>query len=160
MTDWFESLDSRERLLVTVAGAFIIFAVFYFAIWTPLDRGQTTLTNSIGNWERSIAELKPLKAALRTGGGTATRRPGANQSMVVIVDTTLRERDLYNSLQRSQPTGDNGIRVDFENAAFDDLVLWLGDLNGTYGIQIVIGSFSVPTQDAPGRVNASLTLER
>ena len=82
-----------------------------------------------------------------------------NQSLVVIIDNSLRERGLYNSLQRSQPTTSNGIRVEFENVAFDDLVLWLGDLNTRYDLQLQSGSFSNPG-DSEGRVNSTLTLER
>ena len=84
---------------------------------------------------------------------------GRNQSLVVIIDDTLRDRGLYDALKRSQPTAGNGIRVEFENVAFDDLVLWLGDLSNRYGLQVQSGSFSNPS-DTEGRVNSTLTLER
>ena len=87
------------------------------------------------------------------------QRVGRNQSLVVIIDNTLRERGLYNALQRSQPTTSNGIRVEFKNVAFDDLVLWLGDLSTRYDLQLQSGSFSNPG-DIEGRVDATLTLER
>ena len=86
--------------------------------------------------------------------------PNTGQSLVVIVDSTLAQRSLSGALQRSQPTGQNGIRVEFQNASFDDLVLWLGDLSGRYGLRVQSGNFSVSTQSNPGRVNASLTIER
>ena len=116
MRTWFESLEERERILVLTAVVFVVFAAFWFGIWTPL---------------------------------------------IVIVDNTLRRRDLYNALQRSQPTpGGNGIRVEFESAAFDDLMLWLGDVNRQYGLQVQSGNFSVASSENPGRVNSTLTLER
>jgi type II secretory pathway component PulM len=94
------------------------------------------------------------------GTGTGqTQSAGRNQSLVVIIDNTLREHGLYSALQRSQPTAGNGIRVEFENVAFDDLILWLGDLSNKYGLQIQSGSFSNP-RDSKGRVNSTLTLER
>ena len=66
-----------------------------------------------------------------------------------------------NALQRSQPTpAGNGIRIEFESAAFDDLMLWLGDVNRQYGLLVASGSFSSASGENPGRVNASLTLER
>lgn len=77
-----------------------------------------------------------------------------------MVDTTLRERGLYSALQRSQPTGANGIRVEFKDVSFDDTIRWLGELSSRYDLQVQSGNFSVSTQEIPGRVNVSLTLER
>lgn len=160
MKDWLESLEARERLFVLGGGAFVVIAIFYFAIWTPLDRDQNTLSANVESLRQSLAELGPLKVALGNSSTTSAQVAGLNQSLVVIVDTTLRERGLYDSLQRSQPTRDDGIRVEFENAAFDDLILWLGDLGNRYRLQVVSGSFSATATDSKGRVNASLTLER
>ena len=75
----------------------------------------------------------------------------AQQTPVVIVDRTLRARGLDKALQRSQPTTSNGIRVEFKDVAFDDLALWLGDLSTQYGME---------GRGEPGRVDATLTLER
>ena len=160
MKDWFYALQSREQIAVLTAAVFIAFAVVYFAVWAPLDRGQSNLSSSVTTWERSLAELKPLKTAVRNAGNDGTTQVGTGQSLVVIVDTTLRERNLYSALQRSQPTTANGIRVEFKDAPFDDLIRWLGDLSNRYGMQVQTGNFSVSTQNIPGRVNASLTLER
>ena len=94
-------------------------------------------------------------------GTSAGPRPAASQQTpVVIVDQTLRARGLDRALRRSQPTTSNGIRVEFENVAFDDLVLWLDDLGSQYAMQVASGSLSTSSQEAPGRVNATLTLER
>ena len=83
-----------------------------------------------------------------------------NQSLIVIVDSSLRQRGLTHALQRSQPTpSGTGIRVEFEGAAFDDLMLWLGDIHLQYGLQVESGSFSVASSDSPGRVNSSITLQ-
>ncbi len=95
---------------------------------------------------------------------TANVRPtniNPNQSLVVIVDNSLRQRGLSNSLQRSQPTpSGTGIRVEFEGVAFDDLILWLGDLNRQYDLQVESANFSVASRESLGRVNSSVTLQR
>jgi len=157
MREWFDSLQSRERLFVIMAAAFLAFAVLYLGVWSPLDRGQKSLALSVNNWKTALADLRPLIGQLQVGGSGQTADP--NQSLVVIIDNTLRERGLYSALQRSQPTASNGIRVEFENVAFDDLVVWLGDLSSKYSLQVQSGSFSNP-RDSEGRVNSTLTLER
>lgn len=159
MRDWFDSLQARERLFVITAAVFLVFAILYLGLWMPLDRGQKALSLSADTWKTALAELRPLKAQLQGSGSGETATAGRNQSLVVIIDNTLRERGLYNALQRSQPTTDNGIRVEFENVAFDDLVLWLGELSTGYGLQVQSGSFS-NQRDSNGRVNSTLTLER
>ena len=159
MRDWFDSLQARERLFVMTAAVFLALAVLYLGIWMPLDRGQKSLSFSVDTWRTALAELRPLKSQLQGTGQGQTPNSGRNQSLVVIIDNTLRERGLYSALQRSQPTAGNGIRVEFANVAFDDLVLWLGDLNNQYGLQIQSGSFTNP-QESEGRVNSTLTLER
>jgi len=97
----------------------------------------------------------------RTNGNSATQisPQNLNQPLVVVVDSTLRNRQLNSALKRSQPTGAN-IRVEFENVAFDDLMVWLGDLSSQYALQVQSGSFSATGAENQGRVNAQLTLGR
>ena len=157
MRDWFDALQARERLFVVAAAVVLAIAILYLGLWMPLDRGQKSLTLSVDTWKTALAELRPLKSQLQNAGSAPTA--GRNQSLVVIIDNTLRERELYGALQRSQPTGGNGIRVEFEKVAFDDLVLWLGDLSSRYGLRVQSASFS-NSRDSEGRVNSTLTLER
>lgn len=161
MKSWLESLESRERIFVLVGAAVVIVTLLYVLVWTPLDSGHKALQSNVVAWERSLAELRPLT---RTQPASAATRPsvpgGAQQTPVVIVDLTLRARGLDRSLQRSQPTTSNGIRVEFENVAFDDLVLWLGDLGTQYAMHVSSGSLSTAARADPGRINATLTLER
>lgn len=155
------SLNARERVFVSTAVVFVILAIGWFGIWEPLDEGHKAAAGRVDTWQRSLAALRPMKDEIQDAG---TRRPAVadrNHSLVVIVDNSLRQRGLYSALQRSQPTpAGNGIRVEFENAAFDDLMLWLGDLHRQYGLQIQSGSFSMASGASPGRVNSSVTLER
>lgn len=159
MRDWLESLQERERIFVFSAAVFLALAVFYLAIWMPLSKGQRAMASSVVTWSEQLAELKPLLGRLQNLGSDTT--PSARlDSLVVIVDRTVRQRNLANSLQRSQPTGNNVVRVEFENAAFDELVLWLGDLNQQYGLRVQSANFSNTSAENKGRVNSTVTLER
>ena len=161
MKDWFDSLETRERLFVT-AGAFVVaVALIYGLAWAPLDKKHTMLKTDVENWQRSLTELRPLRAT--TSNGNQSRSGpvlGSQQSPIIIVDQTLRSRGLEQYRQRSQPTTSNGIRVEFENVAFDELILWLGDLSEQYAMHVQAGSFGKSSQVGPGRINATLTLER
>ncbi|MDH3266829.1 MAG: type II secretion system protein M [Gammaproteobacteria bacterium] len=161
MRDWFDTLDNRERLFVLGGAVVVVIALAYAFVWSPLDKGQKELQANMLLWERSLAELGPLRG-MQAAASNTTRpaQGGAQQTPVVIVDQTLRARGLDRSLQRSQPTTSNGIRVEFENVAFDELVVWLGDLSRQYAMHVASGSLSTTARAGPGRVNATLTLER
>lgn len=159
MRDWFESLEPRERLFVSIGAAIIAVALFWGLIWAPLDTGHRELQQRVSTWEQSLAELRPLAAMPQPQSGSQpASAAGSPQSPVVIVDSTLRSHGLGQP-KRSQPTP-NGIRIEFENVAFDKLVVWLGDLSYQYGMEVQAGSLSAATSADPGRVNATLTLER
>ena len=159
--DWYASLQARERAFVAVAVVAIVFASGWFGIWVPLDTSHKTAETRVDEWKRSLAELRPLRGQIQAAASGQPTNLNPNQSLIVIVDTSLRQRGLTNSVQRSQPTpSGTGIRVEFESAAFDDLVLWLGDLNRQYGLQVESANFSVASSESPGRVNSSVTLQR
>lgn len=161
MKDWLEGLDPRERIFVSAGAIVMVIALFFVFIWLPLGKNHETLLTSISTWERSLAELRPLKGLAQSTGAQQLSVPaGTQQTPVVIVDQTLRARGLDGSLKRSQPTTSSGIRVEFENVAFDDLVLWLGDLSAQFSMHAQSASLSTASQAEPGRINATLTLER
>ena len=160
MKAWFENLEPREQMFVGVGGLLVGAIVFWGLIWLPLSRGNAGLRQSVADWERSLTELREIGASYRSTAGTPMpARVASNDSPVVIVDRTLRQQGLNNTAKRQQPTP-NGVRVEFENVAFDQLVVWLGDLNTNYAMEVQAGSLSQTSRAAPGRINASLTLER
>jgi len=160
MRDWFESLEAREQMFVSIGGFVVLLIILWGLVWLPLHKGHSDTRASVDNWQRSLAELRVIGANMQPNGPSAgSARANLNESPVVIVDRTLRERSLDNTVKRQQPTP-NGIRVEFENVAFDQLVVWLGDLNAQYAMEVQAGSLSVASRAGPGRINASLTLER
>ena len=158
MKDWFYGLEEREQRFVAAAAVVVVIAIFYIGIWLPLDNAQKETAASVDLWRTSVEQIGALKGRV---GNTSNRRisqNNLNQPLVVVVDSTLRNRQMA-SPQRSQPAGNN-IRVEFEDASFDELVLWLGDLSNQYALSVQSGSFTASGNSAPGRVNANLTLGR
>lgn len=159
MKDWFASLDDREQKFVVIAAIVVILAILYMAIWMPISNGHKRVSAGVEVWQNSLDMLQPLKGKMNSGGSSRISPQNLNQPLVVVVDSTLRVRNLNSALKRSQPTG-NDIRVEFENVAFDDLMVWLGDLGSHYALHVQSGSFSMTGAENQGRVNAQLTLGR
>lgn len=161
MKDWYDNLEAREQVFVLVGALFVVLALIYYLVWAPLDRNHEQVATSVDNWERSLAELQPLRSLVASGGPSpATGVISSQQAPIIIVSQTLQSRGLEQYRRRSQPTTGNGVRVEFEDVAFDDLMLWLGDLSEQHALHVQAGSMSVASQAGQGRVNASLTLER
>lgn len=160
MKDWWDNLEAREQVFVMAGGIFLLIVLLYALLWAPFARSHQQLETSVTNWERSLAELRPLKGLIPNGRQPAQGSGSlSNQPPIIVVDQTLRSRGLDQYRQQARPTP-TGIRVEFENIPFDDLVLWLGDLSNQHGMHVQAGSVSIASQGGPGRINASLTLER
>ncbi|MDG2107835.1 MAG: type II secretion system protein GspM [Woeseiaceae bacterium] len=161
MKDWFDSLDRRERIFVFVGAIIVGISLIYVLAWAPFDRQHKELEIEVISLERSILSLRPIRSMIKDGVLSKSISITQNQqSPIIIIDQTLRGRGLDRYRKRSQPSGENGIRVEFESVSFDELIIWLGDLGEQYAMYVQSGSFSTSSQTAPGRVNASLTLER
>jgi len=156
--DWWEQLAPRERIMVMICGAFIVMALFWSMIVRPLYSGSAQLQEDVATKQGQLANLQELASQIQPGApGQTASRQGGNDSIVVIIDRTTRERSLANYLKRNQPEGDSGVRLRFEDAPFDPLVEWLGELSQTYGMIAVSASFDGA---GPGRVNCNIVLER
>ena len=160
MKDWYDNLEAREQVFVLAGAVFVVIALIYYVLWMPLDKRHAQVSTSVQNWERSLAELGPLRGLIATGGNPQPGAVNNQQAPIIIVSQTLQSRGLEQYRRRSQPTTGNGVRVELENVAFDELVVWLGDLSDNYGMNVQAGSLSRVSDAGPGRINASLTLER
>ena len=161
MKDWFNNLELREQQFVAVGAIVVALVIVWAMVWLPFDRGHKNMKQSVADWQQSLADIRVVAAneAVVDQGGSQPSSVDSGQSPLVIVDQTLREASLNSAVKRRQPTP-NGIRVEFENVAFDQLIGWLGALNSDYGMIVQAGNFSLANRAGPGRINASITLER
>ncbi len=160
MKAWFESLGGREQLMV--AAAAVVFALFlvYALVWSPLQTSHETLQTRVkvqrdtAAWmTQSAGQLQQLQRA---------RGPGAQslggKSLLAMADSTARANGLGTSLKRVEPEGSNNVRVWLEDAAFDQVVKWLGVISSTYGIGIDSATME-RVAGSVGKINARLTLQ-
>lgn len=151
---WYENLAERERRFVLIGG--IGAAVLLLAgIILPLNRNIAQARQRITTKQVDLAFIQsaiPQLASAAPAGGGATR-----DSLVVLVDSSARESGLGKSISSSQPTGDGGLRIRLDRAAFDGLVAWLARLSQQHGVRIE--SAEIEAAGEPGLVNAGLVLK-
>ena len=160
MKDWYENLEVREQVFVLVGAVFVVIALLFYGLWQPLDKRHTQVATNVENFEQALAALQPLRELVASGNpNRPTDTPISPQAPIIVVSQTLQRRGLEQYNRRSAPTP-NGVQVRFENVAFDELVLWLGELGNNYGLIVQQGTMQLAPQAGPGRINATLTLER
>jgi general secretion pathway protein M len=150
---WYENLAERERRFVLFGGIGVVVLVLAGVI-LPLNRNITQARQRIATKQVDLAFIQsaiPQLAAAGPMGGGATK-----ESLVVLVDSSARESGLGKSISSSQPTGDGGLRLRLDRAAFDGLVAWLARLSQQHGVRIE--SAEIEAAGEPGLVNAGLVL--
>jgi len=154
---WMQ-LKPRERVLLIGAGAVLLLLVLYLSVWEPLLGNADRLEHSVQenrelvNWmEQAAAEVKRLRASQPGGGGL--RR---GQSLLGVIDRTAKSGELGSAVKRIEPDGQDRVRVWLEGAAFDDLVVWLGEIQSQYGLKI--DSAVIDRGVSEGRVSARLVV--
>ncbi len=155
---WFETLAPRERLLVAAAGGLLLLAMLTIGLLRPLAASHRRLNEQLLDKQSILADIERVAARFgQVGAGTATASQSSGESLVVLIDRTLRARGLGGYLKRNEPDGPASIRLRFESVPFDEFIGWLVEMQSGHGVGVT--SLSADPA-ATGRVNASLQLTR
>jgi general secretion pathway protein M len=158
MMNYLKQLNERERLLLLIAVPLLVILLLYALIWRPLSTQVDTLEQRV---ERQQDVLQYMHTAAQQVAQlrrqqSSTNRRGANQSLLALVDRTVKQAKMARALKRVEPDGSDKVNVRLERAGFDDMVGWLESLQQRYAI--AVEDISIDAQDAPGTVNVRLTL--
>lgn len=155
------NLDPRERNALIVGGIILGVLLAYAVLWKPFS-------NKVEKMESSVQEQHALQQWINTASAEAqrlratqnthsTRQNTAGQSLLSVVDQAAKKDRLGSALKRIEPEGATKVRVWIEQAPFDDVVLWMGNLKNAYGVQVT--NASIDRQGTSALVNARITVE-
>lgn len=156
---WLDGLAPRERTLVLAGAAVVGLALVYALLIQPVASARSQAARNVEIRQALLNDLE--QAVQRHGplmGGQDGNRATTDQSLVVLVDRTTRERNMSAYLKRNQPDGASGVRLRLENVPFDVLMEWLLDAESRYGLKATSVSFD--PSGAPGRVHSNLVLSQ
>lgn len=105
-----------------------------------------------------MIEIKYLKKNKGQINLNLQKTVDVNESLVVLIDKSLRKFNILSALQRSQPIDDNRIRIDLNNVAFNKIIQCLDELKKNHNLNVESANLSIPQSGNPGIVNASFTL--
>lgn len=158
MKEWFLSLTQRERVMVQLAGSVVIAFILYLLILEPLASNYIKNKNNVAKAEESLQWMRTAAQEIKQLGGNTTKsaRPKDKQSILSLVDRSARKAGLAKVMKRVQPEADSGVRVWFEDAAFDELIGWLATVETTHGLSV--NEINVEQAEAPGLVHVRVFL--
>jgi type II secretory pathway component PulM len=150
---WYGTLQPREQLLVS-RGAVVAAVLLAAGGWFQLSAAVTKAEAAVVRKQDDLAYIISHLGELQGANGIS---PDLSSPLAAVVDRTARDSGLGDSLKSSQPEGDSSLRVKFEGANFDALVLWVSTLHQEQGIQVQNATID---RASAGTVVATLVLVR
>jgi general secretion pathway protein M len=159
MKEWWQLKTPQEQLAMIIGAVAVLLLLIYLMMWRPfiqsldkkvllVESQQVTL-----KWmQDNMGLVKSLRSQQRSKGASS------NEALLTLVDRTAKRIQLRQQIQRIKPQGDHAVQMWIEQAPFDTIIKWLGQL--THSHAIGIESLSIERQDKPGLVNARLVLQR
>jgi len=146
-------MNERERRLV-IFGAVAALLLLIIGVVLPLQRSVSVAADRIEHKRDDLGWLRQM--APQVGSLTVSSPQPLHESLVVLADRTAREGGIGKSLVGSQPSGNGGLNVHFEQVPFDGLVTWLSQLGDHYGVRAE--SATIDGATSTGTVNATIVL--
>lgn len=157
MKAWWNGLALREQRMILVSGGILAVFLLYVLGWVPLQGARDRLAEQAEQQRETLRWMQQAATEIRQLSARAKgRSPATGQSLLGLIDQTARAQQVSDAVKRVQPDGTNSVRVWLENAAFDDLMRWLGILEQRHGVSIE--SLNVERGALEGRVTARLSL--
>ncbi len=161
MKAWFIGLSERERYLLILGGGVLLVVFLWFLAWQPWMKYKLRLQEDIAILESDYAFLQQSQPHIESLRGLGKRElEGKNENVQLLVVPLLQKYQLTgdNVLKRSDARGRNDVTLQLEDAQFDQLAQFLGELESRYGIYVT--TMSLVPADTLGLTGATLTLER
>jgi len=153
---WWTELSARDRRILLLGAAITLPLLGWALIWQPLDTARAAARAALDETAAQHAEVRALAGQIASrarSGNTAA----STQSPLAAVEAAARDQRLLEQLKRREAEGANGVHLVLEDAPADALLRLLENLDQQYGLRVTQARIAPLT---PGRVNASLTLQR
>lgn len=156
MKDLLAGLGARERFLLLIGAVLIALVLLYGLLWKPLGDRVASLRATVAEQGALHQWMQATGQEIRQLRGQRRPERAERASLLALADRTARERGLGAAIRRVEPEGADKVRIQLEQAPFDDMVVWLEQLVARHGVRIDI--ITIDARDQPGLVNARLTL--
>ncbi len=127
--------------------------LLYMVIWAPLDSMRDSLRVQNQGVASSLQRVDAMVSEILQLRDSGTRTSSRRNLTSLINQSTSR---LQLQVTRLQPNSRGEIQVRLENAAFDDVLLWLHEMEYREGV--LVREVSITQVGTVGRVNATVRI--
>ncbi len=150
------ALPHRDRLALNLLSIFFSILFFVYGVFLPAHNYAKDADVSYAKNNEEYQWFKSKEPEVRALKNVARTVRTDDKSMLSLASSTAKQRNL--TFKRTEPEGDNGLRVWLEDVSFNDLIMWLDTLNSRNGV--VPKQISIDRQETPGKASAKIVLER
>lgn len=151
LKQWWESITVREQQLTMVSVVFIVIAILYWGIWSPLTTQLTENKQQLTNAKASLSWTKEKANFLLASGVAKPQKRNGN--LTQILNSSARKKGItFSRIVNKQQQ----IEVWITNVEFDLFLSWLTDLNNQYGISVLNADLAKTDQAGYIKVNRLL----
>lgn len=157
MKEYWQQLSPRERRMLIAMAVVVGITIIYFGMWRPLQNGIENNRKAVTEKIRQIKTMQQyvLESRELRGNPNARRTVTSGNSLLVTIEQTAKQKRL--ALQQVKPEGNDGVRLNLENVAFDTVIEWIAQLEQQYGIWV--DDISVERMPEKGQVNSRIVLK-
>ena len=162
MKIWWQSLQERERRMLTSASVVLFAAFVFLALIEPLAQKRERLSQTLNAEKSMLGRLMDSAQQADTIKQRLASAPreigGQNQTLLSLLDGTAAQHQLKKHIKRVVPSGTNQASLAFDSVPFDNLIAYLVQLQLEYGV--VVTRINTDKLAEAGLVRANLTLKR
>lgn len=155
---WWAGLAERERQMLSAGSVVAGLTLFYLVVWEPLTLLRAERERTLADQRILAEQLEIVGADVRRFSGAAQQPASNGQSLLAVVDQSVKTSQLGKTPSRMQPEGDKTVKLWLEDVPFDAAVRWLHALQTRHAVNV--DNADIEAQSEPGRVNVRVTLVR
>ena len=151
----WNSLQSRERLVVAVGAVTLLALLGYSIVWAPMQRDLSNLRINVPKQRTQLALMRVQATQVAKLRGSAPTKIGSG-NLLTKLEQSAQNRGLRESIARMEPDDTNSVRLSLNSVEFNTLLRWLKELQIQNGIRPETAT--ITSQPDPGLVNAHLLM--
>ena len=156
MRQWFNNLRRQEQIMLLIGTSAVIAYFILVVVLVPMAKTVTELESRNDAAIATLSQVKQLAAEFGKLEKSSTTSGHSGESITRIIDSTVRKNNL--TMSRFQPSSSGDVQVRFENAAFNNILAWLQELESEHGV--AVKDLTVSPGSASGLVNVSVRLHQ
>jgi len=133
---YWEGLEQRERLILSVGGVVVSLILIYALIWQPWHKSLNSMKKEIQPLRSDLVWIRQHAEIIKNGGQATSNLQGQDQSLLSVIQSTAKKGRVDGAIKQMTPNNDDEVRVVLEDVNFNNWVKWVDELFLKYGVKI------------------------